>query len=708
MSIMSGVSKDSYIHRNYVLPGETFERTMKERGPNLDIYLSYADSLSKCGKVREALDVYDHCCRVGDISTDKLKHVTYGLLESVMNAYGSPPVKNYNSVFICVICECVLRQPTTTMCGHTFCKKCLIKDASRTCRKCGQKLNGNSSLETNILVKALVEKFWSGELVAGQLRDEGNELLHRNELDAAVAKFNEALNLVPDDHLTLSSRSHALNRLGKHQAALLDAEHVIKIRPHWGKGHQRRGSALLAMAHCEEALVSFCMFVALEKNPHAVRTDVCKILHTLLSNNLRLRHVSSSSPFATPCQVRFRRRWFQHSSMLNTSDCEDHSSGDEDFLDHSTPPTRSNFYAIIDRIFGELEKLKRIDWKPLDLTIEPSLIDKSDFDCVLCCRTLWKPVTTPCGHTYCLSCLDRSLDYSSACPLCMKSLADYLAVTPKNITEFLHKALKTFLPGEYLTRQMTHQAEVSELIVSCYEKEPRIPVFVCTTAYPTIHCPLFIYEPRYRLMIRRCVEAGTRQFGIAACFTSEAGVRRYADFGTILEIKDWVLMSDGCSILSTVGVRRFRTLSRSERDGYDTAKVELLADEPIPDSSLRGLRELHEKVRIKAVSWVKTFTQDFQEQVVSSFGTIPDVEGDWTSLPDGPSWTWWLLAILPLGPQLQVSILGTTSLEKRLRAIDKTLNHIQDRLQPRIRSHHDGASHPSNSSQMFEFSTNQS
>lgn len=79
----------------------------------------------------------------------------------------------------------------------------------------------------------------------------------------------------------------------------------------------------------------------------------------MLSNNLRLRHVSSSSPFATPCQVRFRRRWFQHSSMLNTSDCEDHSSGDEDFLDHSTPPTRSNFYAIIDRIFGELEKLKR-------------------------------------------------------------------------------------------------------------------------------------------------------------------------------------------------------------------------------------------------------------------------------------------------------------------------------------------------------------
>lgn len=62
------------------------------------------------------------------------------------------------------------------------------------------------------------------------------------------------------------------------------------------------------------------------------------------------------------------------------------------------------------------------------------------------------------------------------------------------------------------------------------------------------------------------------------------------------------------------------------------------------------------------------------------FGEMPEVEDDWLRLPDGPSWSWWLLAILPLGPQLQVGILGTTSLEKRLRAIEKTLDHMEQRL----------------------------
>lgn len=33
-------------------------------------------------------------------------------------------------------------------------------------------------------------------------------------------------------------------------------------------------------------------------------------------------------------------------------------------------------------------------------------------------------------------------------------------------------------------------------------------------AYPGMPCPLHIFEPRYRLMMRRCIETGTRKFGM--------------------------------------------------------------------------------------------------------------------------------------------------------------------------------------------------
>lgn len=35
---------------------------------------------------------------------------------------------------------------------------------------------------------------------------------------------------------------------------------------------------------------------------------------------------------------------------------------------------------------------------------------------------------------------------------------------------------------------------------------------------------------------------------------------------------------------------------------------------------------------------------------------MPSLETDWANLPDGPSWAWWLMPILPLSAQLQVKL----------------------------------------------------
>lgn len=71
---------------------------------------------------------------------------------------------------------------------------------------------------------------------------------------------------------------------------------------------------------------------------------------------------------------------------------------------------------------------------------------------------------------------------------------------------------------------------------------------------------------------------------------------RYAEYGTMLEIRDRVLLKDGCSILSTLGRKRFRVISGGERDGYDTAHVEFLRDTVVQGNQLLNLLELHDKV----------------------------------------------------------------------------------------------------------------
>ena len=96
------------------------------------------------------------------------------------------------------------------------------------------------------------------------------------------------------------------------------------------------------------------------------------------------------------------------------------------------------------------------------------------------------------------------------------------------------------LPGEYCQRQKQNEDEMNELLGNDQHCEisfrfviitnvnnvisivflesgndgSQIPVFVCTMSFPCVPCPLHVFEPRYRLMIRRAMESGTRQFGM--------------------------------------------------------------------------------------------------------------------------------------------------------------------------------------------------
>lgn len=71
---------------------------------------------------------------------------------------------------------------------------------------------------------------------------------------------------------------------------------------------------------------------------------------------------------------------------------------------------------------------------------------------------------------------------------------------------------------------------LNKLLSSSLNQE--VPIFVCTMAFPTIPCPLHVFEPRYRLMIRRSMETGTKQFGM--CIADE--LKGFADHGCMLQV----------------------------------------------------------------------------------------------------------------------------------------------------------------------------
>uniref|UniRef100_A0A667YTR4 LON peptidase N-terminal domain and ring finger 3 n=1 Tax=Myripristis murdjan TaxID=586833 RepID=A0A667YTR4_9TELE len=304
--------------------------------------------------------------------------------------------------------------------------------------------------------------------------------------------------------------------------------------------------------------------------------------------------------------------------------------------------------------------------KPTEVTAAfVDVFEATDLECSLCMRLFYEPVTTPCGHTFCLQCLERCLDHNPKCPLCKEGLSEYLAQRRYCKTAVMEKLISTYLPAELMERQKTNQEEMAELS----NLNKNVPIFVCTMAFPTVPCPLHIFEPCYRLMIRRCMETGTNCFGM--CLGDN--LKGFADYGCLLEIRNVEFFSDGRSVVDTVGKRRFKVIQHSERDGYNTADIEYLEDVKVEGVAERELQSLHDEVYDQALVWVNSLKAEQKERIVGHFGPMPEKDSEPQASPNGPSWCWWLLAVLPLEGRAQLPFLALTSLKDRLSGIRRVL-----------------------------------
>nr|XP_028583729.1 LON peptidase N-terminal domain and RING finger protein 2 [Podarcis muralis] len=634
----------------------------------------------------------------------------------------------------CPVCRRLLCEPVTLHCGHTHCKRC-AQSGGGECARCAARRPASASApaaqppagpRVNVVLGSLLEKWFPVESKARRLGAEGDALKERQELAPALEKYNQALDLASCKCSLIAQRAELCTAMKNYQQALYDAEALCRNKPHWPKGHYVKAQALSGLGRIEEALKEFLYCVALNPEWSSMKMEAQKIMCEMFFPAFENVHDNLTTPFCN--RTSYTRLKPVFLSSINTqSSGEDGSTAETSKeaslkltknLSQDTDAYRSTessvSHHILDFSFednkktlgtvlsslpgaslkrkfssdGDLQslgvpiKIPRKDGdascenpSSLPLTAIPaSLVDASDFECSLCMRLFYEPVATPCGHTFCLKCLERCLDHNPYCPLCKEKLSEFLAGRTYKKTILTEELIVRYLPEELSERKKVYEEEMKEL--SNLNKD--VPIFVCTMAFPTIPCPLHIFEPRYRLMIRRCMDTGTKQFGM--CLADE--LKGFADYGCMLEIRDVKFFPDGRSVVDTVGVRRFRVLSHGQRDGYNTANIEYMEDKKVEGAEYEELVRLHDSVYDQAVAWFTSLKDNMKAQILNHFGSMPGKEPEPQSNPSGPAWYWWLLAVLPLENRAQLAILAMTSLKDRLIAIRRVLIFVT-RKRPR-------------------------
>lgn len=356
------------------------------------------------------------------------------------------------------------------------------------------------------------------------------------------------------------------------------------------------------------------------------------------------------------------------------------------------------------------------DFEALDIAVLEYLKEatRSELDCQVCYGLFLDPITTTCGHTLCRKCLHRVLDHSNLCPVCRRMLAIRPGISAEQAPS--NSLLTEILTGLF-SEALAVRVEASRTEEVNGMGELDTPLFICTLSFPSTPTFLHIFEPRYRLMIRRAMESGDRKFGMLLHnptleLQGELGAVPFYQYGTLLHIVSMQLMPDGRSLIETVGISRFKVIRHGSLDGYTVGKVErvddvsLAAEEAIEaaetsssSTSRNFAAEEHFSAPPRHVPSTTRQTPQVLDldtlptQDLMAIGTcfvrkMKDQSAPWLHRrvfqaygdcpEDDPAlFPWWFASVLPILDAEKYKLLETTSVRERLKICARWVARIE-------------------------------
>lgn len=329
--------------------------------------------------------------------------------------------------------------------------------------------------------------------------------------------------------------------------------------------------------------------------------------------------------------------------------------------------------------------------KALDVSVLQEFVEatQKEVDCQVCYSIMLDPVTTFCGHTLCRGCMARVQDHSLHCPVCRRDMA----LPPALFRQPSNKTLVNLLNG-LCPEQISSRAEAIAAEERANSGSSNVSLFVCTLGFPNQPTFLRIFEPRYRLMLRRALE-GNRQFGMLMYNRygepqGDLGTVHFYQYGTMLQIVHAQLLADGTSLIETRGLYRFRVKSHRSMDGYTVGDVERLDDVSLveeerieaEETSLPPAEEGDVAAQITRMSThdLHLLGQDFVSRMQARSATwlqqrVLDVHGQ--PPEDAAVFPYWFASVLPISEEEKYKLLGTRTVRERLKITATWIRRIE-------------------------------
>ena len=462
--------------------------------------LDKADWLARNGRFDKSFSTFSNAFRLGLVPKERISSLVKALLDFESKRLCLEEQKQAHErdedIFACSLCKCLLLEPVTLPCGHTFCKICLSEELAltgrRSCFTCEVPVFEDAD-SINVLIATTIQKWFPSEYERQEKKLNGHRCLMDNDPKLAIHCFNSVLSIGDDFH-SLCWRADAYFKLGQLRSALNDIEQACKVRPHLARIYRKKSQVLAKFAHCEgilspkheESVLALLRCCSLAPKCEKYRLELTGSLYELLSPRftslerntavLKLLNINTNVEEVETVDKSVRKKLLEGDQRENRGE----QKLNQNWFRGSTKRTlQSPSYSYHDmderpserdsRKEGQLREKKRLRCGSPVLTQSTFKTTratevKGDFDCNLCYSLLFEPVTTTCGHTFCRECLKRSLDHRVECPCCRTPLVQYSSGRVKmEITQVLEAILSQYFTAEYNERKRKSEEEIEKL-----------------------------------------------------------------------------------------------------------------------------------------------------------------------------------------------------------------------------------------------------
>ena len=354
-------------------------------------------------------------------------------------------------------------------------------------------------------------------------------------------------------------------------------------------------------------------------------------------------------------------------------------------VEYSTMSTDGDAYEQLD--VKVLERLREVTYQELD--------------CLVCYNMMLEPTTTACGHTFCRRCLARVMDHSNICPFCRRDLHVSASLQTNQCSNVILNSLLNGLCSDLVAARIAAvktEEQAGDEVLST-------PLFICTLAMPAMPTFLHVFEPRYRLMMRRVLE-GNRQFGMVmynrtSSPQGDLGAVPFFEYGTMLEIVNYELLRDGRSFVETRGIGRFKVRAHGLLDGYNVASVERVEDVSLSEEGAveqrettmaRDFAESHfrenPQTQLPTDIAIETLsTQQLLDTCTAFVREMREASAPWLreriiqvygEPPEDPAlFPYWFASVVPVLEEEKYVLLRTTQVRERLKIVYSWIGRIR-------------------------------